>query len=114
MRGEWLKSVKPGDEVIVSGGGPMSRSRVKKVERLTKTQIVLDNGMKYRIGGGCEVGDDSWRSTFLRESTPESINKIKREDMHGHITDRLSDMKWREKSLEELSEIWSLIKKQGE
>ena len=44
---DWLKSLKPGDKVAIETitGGHVLR----KVARLTKTQIVLDNSQKFYI-----------------------------------------------------------------
>ena len=73
---EWLKSLKPGDKVVIETitGGHVFR----KVVRLTKTQIVLDNAMKFYISSGLVVGGSSYHKTILMPVTAEIKEKAER------------------------------------
>ncbi len=60
---DWLKSLKPGDKVAIETitGGYVLR----KVVRLTKTQIVLDNSQKFYISSGLIVGGSFYHKTSI-------------------------------------------------
>ena len=66
---DWLQSLKPGDEVAIETitGGYVLR----KVSRLTKTQIVLDNSQKFYISSGQLIGGSHYRSTSIIPVTAE-------------------------------------------
>lgn len=49
-----LKDLVEGDEVLVTG---MYYRRIAKVDKVTKTQIVVDNA-RYRRNSGLQCGDD--------------------------------------------------------
>ena len=75
-RSDWLKSLKPGDKVAIETitGGYVLR----KVSRLTKTQIVLDNLQKFYISSGQLVGGSYYRSTSIIPVTAEMKEKVER------------------------------------
>lgn len=57
-----LKDLVEGDEVLVIG---MYYRRIAKVDKVTKTQIVVDNA-RYRRNSGLQCGDDIWgRKVYL-------------------------------------------------
>ena len=66
---DWLKSLKPGDKVAIETitGGHVLR----KVARLTKTQIVLDNSQKFYISSGLIVGGSFYHKTSIIPITAE-------------------------------------------
>lgn len=69
----WLKALEPGDKVIVRsryGNDPES------VKRVTKTQIILSNGTKFRRTTGWKIPSDTWNSSYLFQATPELIARI--------------------------------------
>ena len=51
-----LKDLVVGDDVLVTG---MYYRRIAKVDKVTKTQIVVDNA-RYRRNSGWQCGDDIW------------------------------------------------------
>ena len=73
---DWLKSLKLGDKVVIETitSGPVFR----KVVRLTKTQILLDNAMKFYICSGTIVGGSSYHKTILMPVTAEIKEKAER------------------------------------
>ena len=75
-REDWLKSLKPGDEVAIETitCGYIAR----KIDRLTKTQIVLDNGMKFYISNGMIVGGYAFSRTSIMPVTAEIKEKAER------------------------------------
>ena len=80
---DWLQSLKPGDDVaidIITGGYVL-----RKVSRLTKTQIVLDNSQKFYISSGQLVGGSHYRSTSIIPVTAEIKEVIERSKLIYNI-----------------------------
>jgi len=75
---DFLLYLKPGDEVIVSSSGHIRKDYIARIERLTKTQIVLDNGIRYRRKNGIMVGSDRWCSSSLVEYNEKRAEIIDR------------------------------------
>jgi len=66
---DWLKSLKPGDKVAIE---TITVGYVfRKVARLTKTQIVLDNSQKFYISSGLIVGGSFYHKTSIIPITAE-------------------------------------------
>ena len=80
---EWLKELKAGDEVFVSGQYGAIATGPYKVKRTTATKIVLsvqgatqefESG--YRVKDGFTIGGDAWSRNFLIRDTPEIRAKV--------------------------------------
>ena len=100
---DWLKSLKPGDKVAIETitGGHVLR----KVARLTKTQIVLDNSQKFYISSGLIVGGSHYRSTRIIPVTAEIKEVMERSTLIYNIRkSHLYDI-----STESLRQILSII-----
>ena len=66
---DWLQSLKPGDKVAIE---TITVGYVfRKVARLTKTQIVLDNSQKFYISSGLIVGGSFYHKTSIIPITAE-------------------------------------------
>ena len=92
---DWMNNLKAGDEVFTSrpfGGIP----GIKKVSRITKTQIFVWINERYEQGfrkkDGREVGGNLYTSTYLimptkenRESTELRQLKVKAKEMVGKV-----------------------------
>jgi len=82
-----LVGVKVGDEVIFefNGGGV----RILKVERVTKTQVITDTGMKFRKKDGYRVGMGSWNIDTIRLGNTDDLEAarkhIRRQYLKGRI-----------------------------
>lgn len=92
------KAIQPGDKVIIEHGyGNMS---LGTVERLTKTQIVLDKYSRYRIQTGRRVGDaDSWHPSRLhvlnernKKIFYEMLAKVQRKRNVRFVQEKLSSV----------------------
>ena len=101
---DWLQSLKPGDKVAIETitGGYVLR----KVARLTKTQIVLDNSQKFYISSGMLIGGWShYRSTSIIPVTAEIKEVMERSTLIYNIKkSHLYDI-----STESLRKILSII-----
>ena len=103
---EWLKSLKPGDKVAVETitGGPVFR----KVARITKTQIVLDNCQKFYISSGIIVGGSFYRRIRILPVTAEIKETVERSTLIYRIKkSHLSAV-----SIESLRKILSIIERE--
>jgi hypothetical protein len=98
-RREWLATLKAGDEVHVSESMTKDDS-IRKVDRTTKTQIVIGNS-KFRRSNGFPVGSDTWIRRHIEKPTAESRKRIKR----ARMVRLLNSVKWSEVSDAALSAI---------
>lgn len=59
------RAPRAGETVIITPGGTGTKPSLGKVERLTKTQIVLTSGSKFNIITRRSVGGSSWSTRRL-------------------------------------------------
>ena len=104
---DWLKSLKPGDKFAIE---TITGSYVlRKVARLTKTQIVLDNCQKFYISSGLLVGGSHYRSTRIIPVTAEIKEIMERSTLIYNIRkSHLYDI-----SIESLRQILSIIESEA-
>jgi hypothetical protein len=79
---EWLTE---GAEVAVLQGGWNESATSRKVERLTKTQAVLDNGRRYNRQTLCECGDP-YRSRIAAIDDPKAVSIRDRQERLGQVS----------------------------
>jgi len=101
---EWLENIKVGDEVAAHSTG-MAGTRLDHVERLTKTQIILQRLGKYRRSDGRAIGSGGFHSGWLSEPTQEIRDEIE----HRKLSNVLTHYKWHSLNLERLREISRII-----
>lgn len=109
MNNDWLQVIEAGDEVIVYSGYRIVQF-ILKVERITKTQVILVSGGKYRKDDGRSIGTDAWSTKWLREATPEVIKAIKVRTEKIKVVNVLSQIEFKNISLETLKKIQVMIK----
>jgi hypothetical protein len=73
---EFLNTLKEGDEVICRWGSYSTSYALQKVAKTTKTQVVLDNGSRFRKDDGREVGD---RYNCIMETNEKNMAIIHRQ-----------------------------------
>lgn len=76
-REEWLKTLKAGDEVDCG-------QQIKRVERVTPTQIVIGKGnqeIRFDRQEGRQRGGNSYRRLWLHQVTPELRAKYEHRDL---------------------------------
>ena len=64
-------SIAEGDTVLVYSGGSWGSTKLDKVARLTKTQLVVDGGSRFSRRDGCQVG--GYGRASLRIATPDRL-----------------------------------------
>ncbi len=72
-----VNKLKVGDPVFVHR---KTTKTLSKVERITKTQIIINGGRKYRRQTGDEIGVDTrrrggWKFTSIKFATDEDISE---------------------------------------
>lgn len=96
-RADWLAGLKRGDEVIVSG-------KIERVLGLTKTQIILEDGVRYRRTNGCLVGLPN--APALEEPTTARRTEIRRRELTEFVRYRV---KWHDEPLAVLEAVMALV-----
>lgn len=87
----WWTTLRPGDHVILDRGGLGAWAAICRVERLTKTQLVVENprqgGPPYRfhLRNGYEVGGNAYHSIRLVSYTEARGTAIRQ----GHAREKL-------------------------
>lgn len=109
---EWLENIKQGDEVIVASNGPGRGTAVCRVERLTRTQIIVA-GLKFRKGDGIQIGGDKYWYCTLHQATPELKAEVVEKNRRQRIINRLETIRWKDVSTEILEKIAELINVKG-
>jgi hypothetical protein len=108
----WLDSLQPGDTwtyVYTSGYSSRRDVATVTVEKLTKTQIVLLNGTRYRRSDGGEVGG-SYYDKLHGPSRPEELQKAADEREHRWLAAQLDGVEWRRIPKEKLEAVLKIIK----
>lgn len=62
-----LKDLVAGDEVLVTG---MFHRHIAKVDKVTKTQIIVNNA-RFRRDSGWQCGSDRWNVCWIASIIPE-------------------------------------------
>lgn len=107
-----FQDLKEGDEVIlISNGLGATKYLLKKVQRLTKTQIVIDN-FKYRRTDGRQIGYDGLYGDRLVMPTEIMRHRMQEYNqllLKQHSIYDLRQINWNQFSLEQLQQIQQFI-----
>lgn len=101
-----IKDLVVGDEVLVIG---MHRRRIAKVDKVTKTQIVVDNA-RYRRNSGLQCGDDIWDRKSISVPTEKEISDIKEENLRNTLVYAISSFDFKRLSTDELKQVYNIVK----
>lgn len=66
-----LKDLVEGDEVLVTG---MSHRHIAKVDKVTKTQIIVNNA-RFKRDSGWQCGSDRWNVRRISVPTEKEISE---------------------------------------
>lgn len=101
-----LKDLVTGDEVLVTG---MSYRRIAKVDKVTKTQIVVDNA-RFRRNSGWQCGSDMCNKRRVSVPTEKEISDIKEENFRKKLIYAISSFDFKRLSTDELKQVYNIVK----
>ena len=101
-----LKDLVVGDEVLVIG---MHRRRIAKVDKVTKTQIVVNNA-RFRRDSGWQCGGDSWNRKSISVPTEKEISDVEEENLRKALIYVISSSDFERLSTDELKQVYNIVK----
>ena len=101
-----LKNLVVGDDVLVSG---MHHRRIAKVDKVTKTQIVVNNA-RFRRDSGWQCGSDRWDVRRISVPTEKEISDIKEENLRNTLIYAISTFDFKRLSTDELKQVYNIVK----
>lgn len=101
-----LKDLVVGDDVLVTC---MSCRRIAKIDKITKTQIVVGN-TRFRRDSGWECGGDRWNVRRISVPTEKEITEIKEETLCKKLIFAISFFNFKHLSITELEQVYNIIK----
>ncbi len=101
-----LKDLVVGDDVLVVG---MSCRRIAKIDKVTKTQIVVNNA-RYRRNSGWQCGGDRWNVKSISVPTEKEISDIKEENLRETLIYSISSFDFKRLSTDELKQVYNIVK----
>ncbi len=108
----WLDSLQPGDTWTYAYTRGYSSQRgvcTVTVEKLTKTQIVLLDGTRYRRSDGGKVGG-SYFDKLYGPSRPEELQQVADEREHRRLAAQLDVVAWQRFPKDKLEAVLKIIK----
>lgn len=100
-----LKDLVEGDEVLVTG---MYYRRIAKVDKVTKTQIVVDDA-RYRRNSGLQCGNDIWDRKSISVPTEKKISDVKEEIFRKKLVYAISSFDFERLSTDELKQVYNIV-----
>ena len=101
-----LKDLVAGDEVLVTG---TFHRRIAKVDKVAKTQIVIDNA-RFRRDSGWQCGSDRWNVRRISVPTEKEISDIKEENLRKILINTISSFNFERLSTDELKQVYNIVK----
>ena len=101
-----LKDLVVGDEVLVTG---TFNRRIAKVDKVTKTKIVIDNA-RFRRDSGCQFGSDRWNVRSISVPTEKEISDVKEENIRKILINTISSFNFERLSTDELKQVYNIVK----
>lgn len=99
-----LKDLIAGDDVLVVG---RSCRRIAKIDKVTKTQIVVNNA-RFRRDSGWQCGGDRWNVRKISVPTEKEISDVKEENLRKTLIYAISSF-----DFTRLSQIGYIIVQNG-
>lgn len=101
-----LKDLVAGDEVLVTG---TFRRRIAKVDKVTKTQIIIDNA-RFRRDSGWQCGSDRWNIRRISVPTEKDISDVKEENLRKTLIYAISSSDFERLSTDKLKQVYNIVK----
>ena len=101
-----LKDLVAGDEVLVIG---TFNRRIAKVDKVTKTQIIVNNA-RFRRDSGWQCGSDRWNVTRISVPTEKEISDIEEEYLRKALIHTISSFDFERLSTNDLKQLYNIVK----
>ncbi len=101
-----LKDLVAGDDVLVVG---RSCRRIAKIDKVTKTQIVVNN-VRFRRNSGWQCGNDRWNVKSISVPTEKEISDVKEENLRKILINTISSFDFKRLSTNELKQVYNIVK----
>ena len=101
-----LKDLVVGDDVLVTG---MFHRRIAKVDKVTKTQIIINN-VRFRRDSGWKCGRDRWNVGKISIPTEKEISDIKEDIFRKKLIYAISSFDFKRLSTDELKQVYNIVK----
>lgn len=101
-----LKDLVVGDDVLVTS---MCHRRIAKIDKVTKTQIVVDN-VRFRRDSGWQCGSDIWDRKSISVPTEKEISDVKEENFRKKLIYAISSFDFKRLSTDELKQVYNILK----
>ena len=101
-----LKDLVAGDDVLVVG---RSCRCIAKIDKVTKTQIVVNNA-RFRRDSGWQCGSNSWDRKSISVPTEKEISDIKEENLRKTLIYAISSFDFKRLSTDELKQVYNIVK----
>ena len=106
-----LENLNVGDEVIIVDPAFKNRNTVEKVVRVTKTLIILPNGLRFHKDNGKAYGDRGYFTPHIHIATPEEKEKVKAEQIARKQIKSICEFNWFWLSDEDRNKVYEIISK---
>ncbi len=101
-----LKDLIAGDDVLVVG---RYRRCIAKIDKVTKTQIVVNNA-RFRRDSGWQCGGDSWSRKSISVPTEKEISDIEEENLRKALIYVISSSDFERLSTDKLKQVYNIVK----
>lgn len=101
-----LKDLIAGDAVLVVG---VSCRHIAKIDKVTKTQIVVNNA-RFRRDSGWQCGSDRWNVRRISVPTEKEISDVKEENLRKTLVYAISSFDFKRLSTDELKQVYNIVK----
>ena len=101
-----LKDLVEGDEVLVTG---MYHRHIAKVDKVTKTQIIVNNA-RFKRDSGWQCGSERWNIRRISVATEKEITDVKKEDFRKKLIYAISSFDFKRLSTDELKQVYNIVK----
>lgn len=109
-----LADLKVGDKVLVRYSGWGSRMSLATVARLLKTQIVTDNGLRFRRHNGREFGGSRYSYAYLTNYDEKVWTDYRIEAALRTMRNTLEAVSWSKIPDDIIRQIFALLPKKNE
>lgn len=101
-----LKDLIAGDDVLVAG---RSCRCITKIDKVTKTQIVVNNA-RFRRDSGWQCGSDRWNIRRISVPTEKDISDVKEENLRKTLIYAISSSDFERLSTDKLKQVYNIVK----